>query len=215
MGKLRDGNYILIQSFMVEELKLKGNELLVYAIIFGFSQEDNQKFNGSLQYLADWTNSTKQGVVKNLKSLIEKGYIIKEEKSINNIKFCEYYTTKFNGIKQSLTNNINNNIYNNNINNNNSIYNISTTELHTVKLPTLEEIQNYIKEKNLNVNGKQFYDYFTEMKWVDSKGNKVKNWKGKLLTWNSYKQPLKEVKQNTLTRDFGDLSKFYMNNEEE
>ena len=113
MGKLRDGNYILIQSFMVEELKLKGNELLVYAIIFGFSQEDNQKFNGSLQYLADWTNSTKQGVVKNLKSLIEKGYIIKEEKSINNIKFCEYYTTKFNGIKQSLTNNIEDNIEDN------------------------------------------------------------------------------------------------------
>lgn len=83
------------------------------------------------------------------------------------------------------------------------------------KEPTLEEIQEYVKEKKLNVDAKQFYDYFSTGNWIDSKGNKVKNWKQKLLTWNSYKQPLKEVKQNTLTRDFGGLSKFYMNNEEE
>lgn len=54
------------------------------------------------------------------------------------------------------------------------------------KKPTLEEIQNYIKEKNMSVNAKTFYDYFTESNWVDSKGNKVKNWKQKLITWNNY-----------------------------
>lgn len=82
------------------------------------------------------------------------------------------------------------------------------------KEPTLEEIQEYVKEKNLNVDAKQFYDYFSTGNWIDSKGNKVKNWKQKLLTWNSYKQP-KQEKVNTLTRDFGKLNQFYMNNEEE
>lgn len=106
---IKNENYITIQGFMVNELHLKGNELLVYAIIFGFSQAKDQRFTGSLQYLAEWTNSTKQGVLKNLKSLVEKGYIIKEEKIFNGVKFCEYYTTEFNkvlnkverGIKQS------------------------------------------------------------------------------------------------------------------
>lgn len=97
MTKLRDNNYINIQSFMVKDLKLKGNELLIYAIIYGFSQADDTSFTGGLQYLADWTNSTKQGVIKNLKSLADKGYIVKSEKYVNGIKFCEYRSTLFNG----------------------------------------------------------------------------------------------------------------------
>lgn len=57
------------------------------------------------------------------------------------------------------------------------------------KPPTLEQVSEYIKEKNLSVSGKEFIDYFTEGKWTDSRGNKVKNWKQKLLTWNKYKTP--------------------------
>lgn len=106
-SKVKDGKYIVIASFMLTELELKGNELLVYAIIYGFSQTDGMKgFSGSLQYLADWTNSTKQGVIKNLKSLIDKGYITKEETSINGIKYCTYQTVELEeieSIKQSLT----------------------------------------------------------------------------------------------------------------
>lgn len=132
-SKVKNENYIIIQGWMINELKLKGNELIVYSIIYGFSQDGEQSFSGSLQYLADWTNSTKQGVTKNLKSLVDKGYIVKNEKYVNGVKFCEYYTTeldkvlnkveggikqrlmgyttKFNrGVKQSLTNNISNNI---------------------------------------------------------------------------------------------------------
>ena len=134
--KVQENNYVVIQGWMINNLKLKGNELIIYAIIFGFSQIEGQLFNGSLQYLADWTNSTKQGVSKNLKSLVDKGLIVKNDKYINGVKFCEYYTTKFNEvcnkveegmqqslippIKQSLTNNIDLDNTNDNSNNNNS-----------------------------------------------------------------------------------------------
>ena len=115
---VKENSFITIQAFMVNELNLKGNELLIYAIIHGFSQDGESEFTGSLQYLADWTNSTKQGVMKALKSLMEKQLILKNETFQNNLKFCTYkvsqYETKFNGvlnkvewgIKQSLTNNI-------------------------------------------------------------------------------------------------------------
>lgn len=132
-GEVNSENYIVIQGWMINELDIKGNELIVYAIIYGFSQIEGQVFNGSLQYLANWTKSTKQGVTKNLKSLVEKGYIVKKDKYINGVKFCEYYATKFKGVcnkveqgiqqslippmQQSLTNNISldntNNINNN------------------------------------------------------------------------------------------------------
>ena len=97
-SKVKRENYICVHGWMILDLGLKGNELLVYACIYGFSQAENQVFSGSLQYLADWTNSTKQGVIKCLKSLVEKGYIVKDEKLINGLKFCEYHATKLNGV---------------------------------------------------------------------------------------------------------------------
>ena len=96
-SKVKRENYIMLQGWMLTDLGLKGNELILYACIYGFSQAEDQVFTGSLQYLADWTNSTKQGVMKCLKSLVEKGYIIKAEKLINGVKFCEYHATLFNG----------------------------------------------------------------------------------------------------------------------
>ena len=121
---IKNENYITIQGFMVNDLKLKGNELLVYAIIYGFSQTENQNFTGSLQYLEDWTNSSKQGILNCLKSLQEKGYIEKLEKYINGVKFCEYKSlpvvnkVDWGGQKSlppSSKESLHNNIYNNNI----------------------------------------------------------------------------------------------------
>ena len=90
MSAVKNDNYFQVQGWMVNELGLKGNDLLVYAIIYGFSQTDDQYFTGSQQYLADWTNSTKKGIRKNLQSLVEKGLLIKIDKTINNVKYCEY-----------------------------------------------------------------------------------------------------------------------------
>ena len=129
-SKVSPNNYIVVQGWMIRDLKLKGNELLIYACIYGFSQAENQVFSGSLQYLADWTNSTKKSAQNCLKSLVEKGFIVKTDRVINGVKFCEYYVTKFltmeqssmgygtkfyGGIEQSSTNNINNNNILNNI----------------------------------------------------------------------------------------------------
>lgn len=109
-----NNNFVVIQGFMINELKLKGNELFIYAIIYGFSQTEGQEFTGSLNYLASWTNSTKQGVLKNLKSLLDKGLIRKTEVYNNGVKYVKYSIIPYNKvehpIKQSLPNNIDNNI---------------------------------------------------------------------------------------------------------
>lgn len=90
MSKIKNDNFITIQGWMVNELKLKGNELLIYSVIYGFSQDGESKFTGSLQYLADWCNSSRQGVMNALKSLCEKELIIKYELERNGLKLCEY-----------------------------------------------------------------------------------------------------------------------------
>lgn len=76
----------------------------------------------------------------------------------------------------------------------NSIDKITESKRKTFTPPTLEEIKKYIKEKQLSVDANRFYTYFTEGNWIDSKGNKVKNWKQKLITWSSHSSS--EQKQN-------------------
>ena len=49
--------------------------------------------------------------------------------------------------------------------------------------PTLEEVREYCRERDLTVDPDAFYTYFSEGGWVDAKGQKVKSWKQKLLTW--------------------------------
>lgn len=184
-SKVKRENYITVQGFMLTDLKLKGNELLIYACIYGFSQTENQVFNGGLQYLADWVNSTKQSVIKCLKSLEEKGYIIKKEKYINGVKSCEYYTTELNtllnkveypikqsltgGIKQSLTNNIELDKLLDNIK---EIVGYLNAKLGTRYLPTNEKTQRLITAR-FNENRKYTVADFKEV--IDKK---VKEWKG-------------------------------------
>lgn len=103
MGAVRDDNFVVEHGWMVNRLQLKGNDLRVYAIIYGFSQTGGQEFTGNLQYLADWVNGTKQGVQKNLKALLDRGLITKREYSTNGVKQCAYRTTELPPVQQSCT----------------------------------------------------------------------------------------------------------------
>lgn len=69
--------YIIIQNYMVTELQLSGNELLVYALINGFSQDCESEFRGSLNYICNWLNCTKSTAQRALRNLEDNGLITK------------------------------------------------------------------------------------------------------------------------------------------
>lgn len=81
---ISDGTYITIQGWMRTDLKLSGNELIVYAIIYGFSQNKQGEFTGSAQYLADWVGCTRRTVMTILNKLLEAKLISKTELILNN-----------------------------------------------------------------------------------------------------------------------------------
>jgi uncharacterized phage protein (TIGR02220 family) len=89
-SKIRDDNYFQVSGWMLNRLNLKGISLQVYAIIYGFSQDGESSFTGSLQYLCDFTNTSKPTVIKALKELVEKGFLLKTELEINGVKFNKY-----------------------------------------------------------------------------------------------------------------------------
>jgi DNA-binding MarR family transcriptional regulator len=86
--------YIVILPWMREELDLKGNELLVYALIHGFSQEAQGCFFGSLNYICRACGCTIPTTVEVLKKLQKRGLIHKRELSENNVKMCQYTAIK-------------------------------------------------------------------------------------------------------------------------
>ena len=91
---IANDNFITIQGFMVNELKLKGNELIIFAMIFGFSQDAESTFHGSLRYIKEWTSLSTPAIISILRSLQEKNLIEKIEKTINGMQICDYRAVK-------------------------------------------------------------------------------------------------------------------------
>ena len=118
-NKVKNENHLTIDGWMINNLALKGNELIIYALIYGFSQDGESEFYGSRSYIAEWCNSSLPTVDKALNELIRKGYILKRVETINNITFNRYKVNLgvvkklYRGSKETLYNNIEYNIKDN------------------------------------------------------------------------------------------------------
>lgn len=62
--------------------------------------------------------------------------------------------------------------------------------------PTLEEVQAYCESRNSDVDPQKFFEYYDAGGWKDAKGNSVKNWKQKLITWEGRQKKPKTVPIN-------------------
>lgn len=76
----------------------------------------------------------------------------------------------------------------NNISNKDKDINISSKDKHkdikrtVFKIPTLDEVEAYIIEKDYNVDAEQFIDFYESKGWMIGK-NKMKSWKAAVRTW--------------------------------
>lgn len=164
--------YFVICDWMVKDLKLKGIDRDVYAIIYGICQHTGQEFYGSISSLCDMTGYSRQTVITALKKLVEQQLIIKTRENDDGKHTCKYIInseifntepSKDNLLPSTKTippskETIPNNIYNNKTNNinNNIKYNTkvlynnvdSSTEnnsfLKTSKKPKQSRYDKYI-----------------------------------------------------------------------
>ena len=204
--------YFVVQEWMVRDVKLSGLDLLIYAIIFGFSQDDETEFFGSLSYLRDMTGYSKQSIINSLKKLVDTDMLIRKEIFVNGVKTVRYRANfkNFNGGQETLPpsqetltgavkkldqggqETLPNNKYNINIINNKENKEKTLSEKKKEKKdkiftpPTLDEVIEYCKSRNSSVDPKVFFDYFDVGHWIDSQGNPVKNWKQKLIMWENH-----------------------------
>lgn len=200
-------NFTIVSNDLVRDSRLswEARAFLVYLLTL----PDDWNFN--IKGLVSQTGTKKDVILRMVKELKEAGYIsIKQEtgkRGVFTVKTWEIYedctVVGINRTRQT-PNTVKTEhgetrlIQNTNIEqntNSNKILNIQSTKEKKEKRekrfvpPTLEEVRAYCQERNSSVDPVQFFEYFTVGNWKDSKGNPVKNWKQKLITWEKMNPP--------------------------
>lgn len=199
---MKSENYVVIQGWMCNELNLKGNNLLVYAMIYGFSQDGESQFKGSRSYIANTFNISLPTVDKALAELKTRG-LIECMKEPNNC--CTYFCTcketlqgdvkkLYKGCKETLQGACKETLHNNidNINIDNNIYYITQdgnfdyqkiADLFNkicVSLPKVKMItdtrKKHIRSANKIIEGK-WVEYFHTIELSDFLCGRKNKWK--------------------------------------
>ena len=87
---LRENDYIAILSPFVTKLGLSGNKLIIFSLIHGFCRDGEHEFKGSINYISEWTNTSRNTVISILKELVDLGLLEKRDYVVNGVKFCAY-----------------------------------------------------------------------------------------------------------------------------
>lgn len=159
----------VVHDWMVKELELSGNELLIYAIIYNVSQDGASKFAASQAYLADMLGITDRTARNILASMVEKGLLVKYE---SNGGTNEYMASEggrknfprgvgknFLGVGKNFRSSdvaVYNNLLENNINNNN-LENTSSANILPVVVEEKKELdkENIEREKENKIKEKE------------------------------------------------------------
>ena len=208
MSQVKPDNYFAVQGWMITDLNLKGNDLMIYAIIYGLSQYDGQSFTASIQYLVDWTNSSRRTVIYTLNSLQERGLIRKKESTFNGVKFCEYRAVAP-GVQKMHEGGAK--IAPNNKDNNTDKENHNPNGLCQKKgkqgfvPPTEEEVSEYILSKGYHVDPVAFVSYYEANGWYQGR-TKMKSWKSAVVYWERTRKPTQEEQRKAKEEE--DLKKY-------
>lgn len=191
---MQNENYYVIQGWMLNKLGLKGNELLVYAVIYGFSQDDGSLFSGSQSYLASCCGCSVRSIQTVLNTLVAKHYLTKYESEHNGVKSCSYVanfggTENFSGGTEKIA--VNNKVNNNSNNLLSKDNKLSEQEYDDVfqfgvtkqSKPNLYQKCMMLIDEWTNIQGihdllKQYLDLCMEMKSIRG----ANQWKGMLNT---------------------------------
>lgn len=89
---MKDGQWYTISGWMGKYLGLRANDLICFAVIYGFSMDGESQFKGNLEYLCKCMFTSKPTALLCLKHLLKCNLILKQEDVINGKKRCYYAT---------------------------------------------------------------------------------------------------------------------------
>lgn len=100
---INNESYVVIWGWMLNNLKLKWNELVAYATIYSFTNGTEEHcYKWSAGYLAERCWIDKRSALRILQKLEEKWLIFRKDRFENWVKFVDYCTNVIGGDKMSL-----------------------------------------------------------------------------------------------------------------
>ena len=185
---------------MTQEIResLEGKEADVFAVIQGFSQEGQGCFYGSLSKLSSFCGIKSKTTTQNiLKSLVEKGALIKSDEVRNGVKFCSYtINPNWHGISKIDMGGISEIDTNNkeDININNTLSNKAKGT--KFQKPSIDAIREYCSSRSNHVDAEQFFNFYESKGWVVGK-SPMKDWKAAIRTWEKREKEVPQRKRAT------------------
>ena len=174
--------FYTVQSWMLD-MPLSLVETVIYAVIYGFSQDGATRYQGSLAYLAGMAKCTKNTARKALQKMVADGLIERYEKEINGVTF-NYYACKNVAPLKKLEGGTQKIAPHNNINNNIVLSNDKSLSKTNKRFspPTYDEVNTYCNERGNDVDAQAFVDFYTSNGWKVG-NNPMKDWKAAVRTW--------------------------------
>ena len=178
--------YYVITDEMRTSLGLKGNELLVFAIINGYSQSQQGCFYGSLAYLQELTGAaSKRTIITTLQDLVAKGHIVKREMMVDGVRrvlytvadgWCKKCTVGSAEIAPGGSANF--------APNNKGIDNKEGDIKGASRFvkPTVEEVRAYCRERGNDIDPAEFVDFYASKGWMVG-SSPMKDWRACVRTW--------------------------------
>lgn len=205
MARYSNINYITIPGFAITQLGLAGNELVLYSLIYGFSQDGESMFYGSLSYIAGALNITRRTALTLLNNLVGKGFLEKSEIIDNGVKVCHYSCTarsaaevdegrgknftggeknspgcgkNFTGGSEKFSPHIDNTI-----DRKEEYMKRRKESAARFVAPTLDEVGEYLRERGVtDFSAAQFWNHYESNGWKVGKAS-MKDWKAAVRTW--------------------------------
>ena len=195
--------YAVIPASVRYNENINSSQKIFYSEITALTQKTGECW-ASNNYFANLYKVSPGSISNWVKKLEKEGLIsveyIKNGKEIEKriiklggIQNIEYVVNKLNRGSQNIEEGYSKFCKENNTSINNTSINKKKYIKKSFKAPTLEEVKDYcLNVRHNKVDYQFFYDYFTEGNWIDANGNKVRNWKQKIVTWEKRKHREKE-----------------------
>ena len=158
---------------MLTKLGLAGNELLVYAFIYGYSQDAMGGYWGSLTNTAEALNISKRTVSDLLTRLLDKGLLTKKEITLDGVRRCMYSAVVPADAEAQPP----------------AAPAPSAPPKRQPQRftpPTIDEVQEYCATRGNKVDAQRFYNFYTANGWVQGRSGKpIKDWRAAVRTWET------------------------------
>ena len=173
----KERDYTVINNTILKDTRISWKAKGLFCYLLSLPEDWNICMNDLQNRAKDGIDGLKSAV----KELKEYGYLIQKRNKDEKGRFLKTVYIIVENPQVENPQLLNTNIQNTNLKNTD----IQNTKRENKQFtpPTLEDVAEYCKERNNNIDPMQFIDYYSARGWRFNNGGKMKDWRATVRTW--------------------------------